>query len=283
LYLEHLQTFLEEHSDWETKWNNDREKARLRALDVKPEGGRKSRFNNLSGAVEIDDGVGNPGSIRVQMRNTIKVEDHQAAGLASKVDSKDTGIDEWMGKPQKVALDIIDTQKFAEIVRQRHGAVKKEDVKSRDNVLEQSRSALTGAHKDKDFGGGGREVDKRRFDRVEMQIPARDNRDIRDRFRDSRALRGGGGRRRYYLHYLIILSLKLLTRHNDDALITILITYVRLLTGAGHGRVQGQDLENVIEGSMEEGGLDLEIGTSDETVILIGVIVIVWILIKRCQ
>lgn len=63
--------------------------------------------------------------------------------------------------------------------------------------MEQPRSALPGAYKDKDFGGGGgREVDKRRFDRVEMQIPARDNRDIRDRYRDSRALRGEG-RRRY--------------------------------------------------------------------------------------
>lgn len=192
---------MEDHPNWETKWTEDREKARLRSLgEVDQRNNKGSRFHTHG--FEDD----NAGSIRVQMRNTIKVEETKQH-FVSKTDSKDVGMDEWMGKPQKAPLDTVDTQKFAEIVRQRHGAVRKEEeaVKLRDKDKESNSIELSTSQQKtgRDVGSSrddvaGRDVDKRRVDlRVEMQISSRENRD-RDRMDRIREIRGSGGRRRYF-------------------------------------------------------------------------------------
>lgn len=131
------------------------------------------------------------------MRNTIKLEDLKGSGdFINKFQPKDSKIDEWMGKPQKAPLDLVDTQKFAEIVRQRHGVKKEEEAaKLRENALEQARSLQSKGRDQEDKEIGGREIDKKRPERVELQISARENRD-RDRYRDNRGGAGGGSRRR---------------------------------------------------------------------------------------
>lgn len=179
---------MEEHPEWETKWRNDREKAQMRALGSEDQ--RKSRFDQTD-----KDGSGR--SIRVQMRNTVKVEGAVGnSDFVSKTDSKDAALDEWMGKPQKAPVDVIDTQKFAEIVRQRHGAASKKEedsLKSREVENDKSKSQpSTAIGRDREDGG----LDRRRYERVEMQFSSRENRD-RDRDRDSRYRDNrGGGRRR---------------------------------------------------------------------------------------
>ena len=125
---------------------NDREKARVLAgytPDVNQ--GQKtksnssgSKYNPIQADIDEDD---NGKSIRVQMRNKAKEEETRTATKASVLmnsninavsttSSKEmSAVDEWMGKPQKMTMDIIDTQKFAAIVRQKHGLKEKEDKK----------------------------------------------------------------------------------------------------------------------------------------------------------
>jgi len=210
-----LQNFLQEHPDWETKWSTDRDKAKIRAgLAVDSNAVvRKSRFDEVKEQPKpavFDETLG---SIRVQMRNTHqKVEDPVFGGgpqVGAKQDS--SAIDEWMGKPTgKVPVDIIDTQKFAEIVRQKHGAKLKEDEKRSVASSPEGLGLISGGRPPPTQGkerGDLRETIKReeggrRHDRVEMQLPVRgDNRereirDMRDRYRDNTRDRGGG-RRRY--------------------------------------------------------------------------------------
>lgn len=193
------QNFLQEHPDWETKWGTDREKARSRVgLDSSKAEPRRSRFQDRPPT--DDNGDENGKSIRVQMRNTIKVDENRSDFISKSetTTAKDSGLDEWMGKPQKIALDIIDTQKFAEIVRQKHGNKLKEDTKVSSPQHSEPRrpSPLLLQPKERDsrrddFGGGDRDRDRKRYDRVELQISSRENRE-RDRYnRDPR-----GGRRR---------------------------------------------------------------------------------------
>jgi len=106
-----------------------------------------------------------------------------------------SAVDEWMGKPQKVPVDIIDTQKFVAIVRQKHGAEAKEDKKPppsapqfRDNNgREEAREQRGGredtksrneVHKKPDLrvelslggrGRGGRDRGRRRYDHKQLQ------------------------------------------------------------------------------------------------------------------
>jgi hypothetical protein len=124
---------------------NDRDKARLRAgygppgtagAQDKPKSeGSGSKYNPNPIQLELEEDAK---SIRVQMRNKAKEEESRSATQASALmtsninapptsSAKDMkSVDEWMGKPQKMTLDIIDTQKFAEIVRQKHGLKEKE-------------------------------------------------------------------------------------------------------------------------------------------------------------
>lgn len=62
-----MQTFLDEHPEWEEKWSKDREKARLRALGDGKQDFHKSRFDHPQPAPvnENDDNNGRSGSIRV--------------------------------------------------------------------------------------------------------------------------------------------------------------------------------------------------------------------------
>jgi hypothetical protein len=147
------------------------------------------------------------------MRNTIKVDEAKTgSGFGPRSDNaaqmrQDAGLDEWMGKPQKVPLDIIDTQKFAEIVRQKHGNKTKEEEKKVLEKIQPSPETATRPspvhHKDRDRGDlrdslRKEEPSGRRHEKVEMQISSRENRERdlregqgRDRYRDNR-----GGRRR---------------------------------------------------------------------------------------
>lgn len=155
---------------------------------------------------------GNGKSIRVQMRNSLKDEDRgsvshfTAAPLHEVQVTKDSGLDEWMTKP-KVTVDIIDTQKFAAIVRQKHGTKEKEVREVKGDVPDlkpNSAIAPTTSYKEKDYKK--EKEDRRRTDKVELQISNRDNKDRdrynnRDRERESRS-----SRRRYCNFYFILLQ-----------------------------------------------------------------------------
>lgn len=119
----------------------DREKARARAglgPDIKK--APKAPLVDLGGGVKYnplqpdsdDDEDMNAKSILVQMRRKAKEEEENNRKVSSQQQqnfqnstggTKDAAaVDEWMGKPQKVPLDIIDTQKFAAIVKQKLGS-----------------------------------------------------------------------------------------------------------------------------------------------------------------
>ncbi|CAL8110856.1 unnamed protein product [Orchesella dallaii] len=217
--------FLEEHPDWEHKWVNDREKALCSSgkQDTVVSSGKKSRFDDphpipipmvQERKSNVSDDVESGKSIRVQMRNSLKSEEKEevprfTASLSEAPVNKDSGLEEWMNKP-KVALDI-DTQKFAAIVRQKHGAKEKDirEIKSNDspNVKPTPPPAPPSSLRDRDL----KKDDRRRPDKVELQLSSRDR--DRDRYRErdsrnsrrrsrsrsrsrSRERRYGGGRRR---------------------------------------------------------------------------------------
>jgi len=136
---------LTEHPGWETKYENDRSKARLLA-GFPPEsevGGKPhkpgSKYNPVN--LELDTGR----SIRDQMLSLAKEEETRSANkaaillssnlnaAAATLKAKDmSSVDEWMGKSQKLTLDILDTQKFAEIVRQKHGLKKEKEQREKE-------------------------------------------------------------------------------------------------------------------------------------------------------
>ncbi|ODM95175.1 hypothetical protein Ocin01_11509 [Orchesella cincta] len=187
--------FLEEHPDWEHKWVNDRERALgvSGKQEVVTPSGKKSRFDDPHPRIiperklstHVDD-VESGKSIRVQMRNSLKPEEKEqipkfTASLTEHPPSKDSGLEEWMNKP-KVALDI-DTQKFAAIVRQKHGAKEKEmrdskNLSSPNNVKPTPTPPPQSSLRDRDL----KKDDRRRTDKVELQISNRDR--DRDRYRD---------------------------------------------------------------------------------------------------
>lgn len=159
---------------------------------------KKSRFDDRNSRDKIerkvDDDMESGKSIRVQMRNSLKGEGRDSisqfttAPISEAQPNKDSGLEEWMNKP-KVAVDLIDTQKFAAIVRQKHGAKDKEVILKEgkpttvDVKLAPTAPAVL---KDKDYKR--EKDDRRRPDKVEMQISSRDNKD-RERYRD-RDIRG---------------------------------------------------------------------------------------------
>lgn len=195
--------FLEEHPDWEQKWVSDRGKALNASGKHSPVSQKKSRFEDprpsdrTEKKTSAQDDVDIGKSIRVQMRNALKAEERggeplqfAAAPLHQPNANKDVGLEEWMTKP-KVAVDIIDTQKFAAIVRQKHGAKEKEVKESKSNVAEVKSAPLPpalSAQRDRD----SKKDERRRTEKVELQISSRDkDRGGGDRYRerDSRSSR----------------------------------------------------------------------------------------------
>ena len=202
---------MDEHPDWEAKWSNDREKARARAgyppscsgeVEVKPSRPPLENVTVMENNEGVDDGAK---SIRIHMRNLVKVEENRMASWnantnAAPPSKKDAAVDEWMDKPGKVKLDI-DTQKFAAIVRQKHGNKEKEKEENVVSTKEGKRSspAVSIPHRndrereserDRKENDVGRRSEGRRYG-VEMSF----NKE-RDRERDRH---GGRGRRRYVI------------------------------------------------------------------------------------
>ena len=199
---------MDEHPDWEAKWSNDREKARARAgYPPLGEAELKPKVQPVESVTIMENNEGDDGakSIRIQMRNFVKVEENRMASWnantnAAPPSKKDTAVDEWMDKPAKVKLDI-DTQKFAAIVRQKHGNKDKDKDENGGSAVKRSSPAASVPHRndrereperERDRGGKdndvGRRTDARRYG-VEMSFNKERDRD-RDRY-------GGRGRRRY--------------------------------------------------------------------------------------
>ncbi|CAG7685930.1 unnamed protein product [Allacma fusca] len=207
--------FLDEHPEWEAKWSSDREKARGRSGFMKPvqepQGVSRVRVDSqpqqlsrgLQDTTEVDE---NAKSIRIQMRNLVKADENRSStfSFVAKPESTskvDAAVDEWMDKPQKVKIDI-DTQKFAAIVRQKHGQKEKEQnssVKGNESSIKASPVAPSPVatrerdrereDRDRDRSrdrDSGRRYDGRRYG-VEMSFNSRDRE--RDRY-------GNRGRRR---------------------------------------------------------------------------------------
>lgn len=196
---------MEEQPGWEQKWITDRDKAY--STSGKKDTVKKSRFDEPRFVNEIPErmppvppaeDLESGKSIRVQMRNSMKTEErsndahHQSVHLSDS--HKDSGLEEWMNKP-KVTVDIIDTQKFAAIVRQKHGSKDKDPRVDKDHVPEVKMvppPAPVPPPKEKDYKKEREE--RRRPDKVELQISSRDR--DRDRHRDTRDRDSRNSRRR---------------------------------------------------------------------------------------
>lgn len=161
---------------------------------------RKSRFDDgpkadrmeMTRKSNLQEDLDSVKSIRVQMRNALKqevtdqdrdIEKQFNPPTSESKSNKDYGLDEWMTKP-KVSVDI-DTQKFAAIVREKHGIKEKEVRENKpeelDTKLVPAAPVITAGKDIRDT----RRDDRHRMDKVELQISSRDkDRDIRDRFRD---------------------------------------------------------------------------------------------------
>jgi len=140
----------------------------------------------------------NAKSFRVQMRNSVKVEDEKvlppadgrsSATLSSK---REVSVDEWMEKPQKMNLDILDTEKFAAIVKQKHGGKESPNVPKKLSPTP-PHSSMVKPEDDRRRSSS----DRRKPDRVELQLSSRGN----DRDRDGRYNRDNRRDRRRYVSF----------------------------------------------------------------------------------
>ena len=153
---------------------------------------RKSRFDsadsNARGAEPKED---NTRSIHVQMRNNMPVkEDAPPSFVSVNANKQDKTVDEWMGRPATAKLNLdIDTQKFAAIVREKHGSLKEKE-KDKEIPAAEPLTVVEKSHsreaRENDRSADRR--DNRRSDsRVELSFSGR--RDDRDRNRDVRGRR----------------------------------------------------------------------------------------------
>lgn len=171
----------------------DRESARKRlGIDKEGRTGKSSRFDAPPKEVEDE----KTKSFHVQMRNNVTVKEEAAPQSYAALSTKDSSVDEWMEKTNKVNLDI-DTQKFAAIVREKHGAQKEKESKEPDPIKKPVRTSDSPrAPSNKDSGdldgrrGGDRDrrSEKKPDLRVELSLTSR--RDDRDRDRRERDARG---------------------------------------------------------------------------------------------